>query len=219
MTEAKKKKKQEKPQFLFAWNKNFVTGFIDTPGNKEQIAAAIATRHHISSYSNIFSEKHNSGLGCGIGAAIFFILFYLFCLFAAVILLWAIIYTIITQQTITFGTLIMSIVGILVTGGMGIFGIWSIKTELNYRPKKLQYLYKKLIKDGKIVVGEFTGEGSTYAHRHDPSYIMIQYRFEVEKGKTINGEIPYQFPGLRDHLVPGMPIYVVYVNEKLHAPL
>mgnify|MGYP000385923911 CR=1 FL=1 len=217
MSDVQQKKKHSEPQYLFAWNKSFASGYLDTPAHKKQIASTIAGRYHISSYSHIFSEKRNAGLGCVIGIAIVFIPFVLFCLFGAVVLLWLAVDSIISEQTMNFPALLMILfVAFPMMGSMGIAGIQWLRTELNYRPGEVRHLYNKLIKDGKIVVGEYTGKGISYPSTSN--YELIQYQFEDEKGKIIMGEIAY-LSGTTKHLVPGIPIYVVYLDEKLHAPL
>lgn len=45
MTKQKKKKKNDEPIYLFAWNKNFVGGYTNTPGNNDYIIKAIEDRY------------------------------------------------------------------------------------------------------------------------------------------------------------------------------
>ena len=202
MIESKKKKYSE-PQLLFPENQAFLDGKLQNPLYSDEIRKVFAYRHHISLIHN--EKRRFAWTTVGIS--------FLLCAFFSGWLLFISMEDFLKEPVFSNlnGNDLGLIVVILVFLFMAYFGI----TTINYRPKKVDALYHQWLKTGKIVIGEFSH--TTYERMGFS--VRIHYKIFSEDGKKIRGS--FNPPSINSDLtlVKGTPIYILYADKKLHAPL
>lgn len=202
MTEVKEKQKRAEPVLMHSANQAFMDGHLQHPVNSQQIKDAFAHRYHLSTVPSL--QGRLTVAGCGLFILLPLTLFISWGAYGA----WR-------QLLNNFTTLNLlgSIVVQFVALALIVLLYWIGVSVFRYNPDKVNRLYNDWLKRGEIIHGEFGG----YEYERG-KVVRINYRFYMNDGKRYSGSLP-AIPTLNSQLVNGTPIYILYADKKLHAPL
>ncbi len=208
MTEPKKKKKHCDPQLLFPENQAFMDGKLLNPVNSQDMMDVVARQYHLSTHHNFLIR----GLFVSLGTVL--VLFALgFGWGLSTMIIEAIRYSELTVVGILIFLAILAIFTAIL-----IF-IYYCVVAVNYRPGRVNALYRDWLKRGRIVDAEI------HRVRWDRGKVThIEYQAVLEHGEKIIGEfstknINMQSADLFAKTTIGMPIYILYADKRLHIPL
>lgn len=78
---------------------------------------------------------------------------------------------------------------------------------------------RRLASQGQILQGEVTDVESRYVSRARMGVWRVAYRFQTPDGRALSGITGVSAPGNKPAPARGMPLAVLYVNDKLHKAL
>jgi len=210
MTKAKEKQKHPEPQFIYPENQLFLDGHTKKLAHDKVVAEQIAMRHGISPLFDLQPKKFSSSERLGF---VFLIPGFIFLIGMGGWLSWIVFSIAFTEPTLP-GKILAGVFGIF-TLSVTLVVIYGTVILLNYRPQKAKQLYKDLL-NGQVVVGNIT---KIRFIRGKTAKTGIDYIFQDETGVEHKGTISYGYMYPTDRLVEGTPIYILYADKKLHAPL
>lgn len=212
MSKIKNKKKHGEPQFVYPENQSFLNGHTKKLAHDKVVSQQIAIRHGISPLFDLQPKKFFLSERLSF---VFVIPGFILCISIGGWFSWMVFNLAFTEPTL-LGKVFAGFFGIF-TLLMTLLVIYGTVIFLNHRPQKARQLYKDLL-NGRIVVGEIKKIAFRTGAETKKTYILYTFEDDV-RGITYEGTVSYSYMNPTDRLAEGTPIYILYADKKLHAPL
>lgn len=217
MSDKIKKKKREDIQFLFPKNEAFVEGNTKKLDHIEDVKHLIAYRYGKALSPHRDREPEFDGysalgfLGVSVIGCVFVIS--------------------IEHLSGTIGFVLVLLSGLLLPFFLALIvrhvfhNVRGIYDDDKYGFREVNKLYKELIKSGRLLVGHVEKVEISDDNVTDPKTKRqkrkwtVDYVVTIQKKTQVKGKIGFLAVNTPNRLLPDHPIYILYVNKKLHVPL